>query len=224
MLSLDQFLIEHIAQCIFPVLVDGKLRKGERTYESMCDLAMFARTCHYVHDIIKHIMHEYAQQSSTLIKNPYGLSLYVDSLGRMHNYYGPVMVSPKVLYAIDGRCHRITYPAVEYADGMREWYRDGKLHREDGPAIEYADGMRVWYLKGKLHRKDDPAVEYADGTHVWYLKGKHHREDGPAIERADGTREWYQNDKLHRDDGPTIEDANGTREWYREGSRVLPES
>ena len=65
----------------------------------------------------------------------------------------------------DGLLHREDDPAVEYADGSREWYRGGKLHREDGPAVEYADGSREWYLHGKRHREDGPAIEYHDGTH-----------------------------------------------------------
>ena len=39
-----------------------------------------------------------------------------------------------------------------------------KRHREDGPAVEYADGSKEWYLNGKLHREDGPACEYADGS------------------------------------------------------------
>ena len=28
------------------------------------------------------------------------------------------------------------------------WWLNGERHREDGPAIEYADGTREWYYKG----------------------------------------------------------------------------
>ena len=47
------------------------------------------------------------------------------------------------------------------------YYKDKKktiLHREDGPAIEYADGGKDWYFNGKLHRIDGPAVEIVNGT------------------------------------------------------------
>ena len=44
-----------------------------------------------------------------------------------------------------------------------------KLHRTDGPAIEYADGYKEWYLNGELHREDGPAIEYASGDKEWYL-------------------------------------------------------
>ena len=29
--------------------------------------------------------------------------------------------------------------------------KQGELHRTDGPAIEYADGSKEWYLNGKRH-------------------------------------------------------------------------
>ena len=72
-------------------------------------------------------------------------------------------------------------------------YLNHNLHREDGPAIEYADGGKEWYLNGKLHREDGPAVELADGSKVWTLNGKRHREDGPAVEFPDGEKRWYLN-------------------------------
>ena len=43
------------------------------------------------------------------------------------------------------------------------------LHREDGPAVEFADGRKEWYLHGNLHREDGPAIEYADGSKFWFL-------------------------------------------------------
>ena len=45
------------------------------------------------------------------------------------------------------------------------------MHREDGPALECADGTKQWWRNGKLHREDCPAVERADGTNQWYLNG-----------------------------------------------------
>lgn len=78
---------------------------------------------------------------------------------------------------------------------IRYFDSNGKLHRQNGPAIEYADGTRQWYRDGKRHRENGPAVEYADGTCCWYRDGKLHREDGPAYERASCTRAWYLNGK-----------------------------
>ena len=49
---------------------------------------------------------------------------------------------------------------------------DDKRHRPDGPAIEWADGGKQWFLHGERHRTDGPAIEYADGTKQWWLNGK----------------------------------------------------
>ena len=50
-------------------------------------------------------------------------------------------------------------------NGINYW------HRLDGPAIEYADGRKEWWIDGKLHRLDGPAVEEASGTKYWYVNG-----------------------------------------------------
>ena len=45
------------------------------------------------------------------------------------------------------------------------WYLNGKRHREDGPAIEYANGYKEWWLNGKEvteeehKRRTSPIVE-----------------------------------------------------------------
>ncbi|MDE1834530.1 MAG: hypothetical protein KGH64_04285, partial [Candidatus Micrarchaeota archaeon] len=85
-----------------------------------------------------------------------------------------------------------------YEGKMKEYRNEqGQLHRANGPAIEYANGGKEWYLNGKRHRTDGPAVEYADGYKAWYLNGQRHRTDGPAVEYADGSKEWYLNDQRH---------------------------
>ncbi len=54
--------------------------------------------------------------------------------------------------------------------GDKLWYNElGKLHRIDGPAIEYANGNKDWFIDGQRHRTDGPAIEYIDGTEDWYL-------------------------------------------------------
>ncbi|MDE1834887.1 MAG: hypothetical protein KGH64_06140, partial [Candidatus Micrarchaeota archaeon] len=63
-------------------------------------------------------------------------------------------------------------PAIEYANGDKEWYLNGQCHRTDGPAIERAYGYKAWYLNGQCHRTDGPAVEYANGDKYWYLDGR----------------------------------------------------
>ena len=36
------------------------------------------------------------------------------------------------------------------SDGNKRWYNaDGQLHRLDGPAVEWANGYKEWYLYGK---------------------------------------------------------------------------
>ena len=55
-------------------------------------------------------------------------------------------------------------------DGTIRYYNDkNELHREDGPAIEWADGLKEWYKNGKRHREDGPAIERANGKkEYWY--------------------------------------------------------
>jgi len=97
----------------------------------------------------------------------------------------------------NGKLHRLDGPAIEWADGTKEWWVNNKRHREDGPAIEWASGKKEWYLNNKRHRVGGPAIERADGFKVWFLKGKCHREDGPAVEYAGGHKEWYLNHKYY---------------------------
>ncbi|WP_202416732.1 hypothetical protein [Duganella qianjiadongensis] len=68
-----------------------------------------------------------------------------------------------------------------------------QLHREDGPAVEYANGRKEWYQQGKRHREDGPAIELPNGTKYWYLNGVLHREDGPALESRIGYKQWSLN-------------------------------
>jgi len=68
--------------------------------------------------------------------------------------------------------HRLDGPAVEYANGIKEWYVDGQLHRLDGPAVEGANGYKAWYVDGQLHRLDGPAIECTGGYKAWYVDGK----------------------------------------------------
>jgi hypothetical protein len=100
-------------------------------------------------------------------------------------------------------------------DGTKHWFNEeGKLHRFDGPAVEWADGNREWYIDGKPHRSDGPAIEYASGRREWWVDDKLHRLDGPAIERPDGSKEWWFNGRRHRLDGPAIEWASGDKAWW----------
>ena len=48
-----------------------------------------------------------------------------------------------------GQLHRIGGPAVEFANGHKEWWQYDQRHRIDGPAIEWSNGVRFWYINGK---------------------------------------------------------------------------
>jgi hypothetical protein len=119
--------------------------------------------------------------------------------------------------------HREDGPAIEWANGEKEWFINGDLHREDGPACEWADGEKEWFINGKYHREDGPACEWADGSKEWFINGELHREDGPAIEWANGEKEWFINGDLHREDGPAVEYANGAKFWYINGKALTEE-
>ena len=61
-------------------------------------------------------------------------------------------------------------------DGSKFYYSDAAmkiLHRIDGPAMEFADGSKEWYVEGKRHRLDGPAmyVGYVGGYTAWYVHG-----------------------------------------------------
>jgi hypothetical protein len=73
------------------------------------------------------------------------------------------------------KCHRDNdLPAIESANGDKEWYVNGKLHRgNDLPAIELAYGGKAWYVNGQLHRDNGlAAIEYADGSKQWWIYHK----------------------------------------------------
>ena len=60
-----------------------------------------------------------------------------------------------VIYTFKGKFHRIDGPAIEYANGTKEWYIDDKLHRTDGPAIEYPNGYKYWYINGEEYSEQE---------------------------------------------------------------------
>jgi hypothetical protein len=63
-----------------------------------------------------------------------------------------IVFSNRIEYRLNGALHRgdgpknlsQILPAIEWADGTKEWYINGQLHREDGPAIEWANGTKEW--------------------------------------------------------------------------------
>jgi hypothetical protein len=120
----------------------------------------------------------------------------------------------------DGKLHREDGPAIELANGDKQWWVNGKLHRDDGPAFEcLRTGYKEWWIKGNLHREDGPAVARLPGDDgkvfgEWYQDGRLHREGGPAIEYSTGYKAWYKNGKRHRLDGPAIEGCGGEKSWW----------
>jgi len=46
---------------------------------------------------------------------------------------------------------------IEYTSGLVTWWKDSCRHREDGPAIEKANGDKEWYLNSEFIT-DDPLI------------------------------------------------------------------
>ena len=65
----------------------------------------------------------------------------------------------------------LTLTVDEFGSGT---YRNssGQLHRQHGPAVECADGYKEWYQNDQLHRTTGPAIEWADGDKESYLAGQ----------------------------------------------------
>ena len=98
-------------------------------------------------------------------------------------------------------------------DGTREWKNaNGERHREDGPAIEWANGSRNWFINGIAHRVDGPSYEDVNGYSEWWKHGKLVRKEwhvqGVLTRRehySRGTvtrREFYSQGELVRDEAP----------------------
>ena len=68
------------------------------------------------------------------------------------------------------------YNRKEVTTDYTKYYLDNKYHRLDGPAVEWANGSKEWYINGQRHRTDGPAIERADGYKFWYINGKEYSE------------------------------------------------
>ena len=148
-------------------------------------------------------------------------------------------------YNSKGILHRDNdLPAIEYANGSKEWYMNGKHHREnDLPAVEWYDGAKYWYINNEIHRENGPASEFSDGGKAWYWHGKYievnsqeeFEEKLPYLIMKDIHEQYYYFDEdnnkkwfininnktlLHRkNDLPAIEYANGDKVWYLNDKR-----
>ena len=61
---------------------------------------------------------------------------------------------------------------IYYSHGNKYYCdKNGLAHREDGPAIEWADGSKEWYINGLNHRTDGPAAIFSNGAKYWYING-----------------------------------------------------
>jgi hypothetical protein len=56
----------------------------------------------------------------------------------------------------EGRYHRLNdKPAIEYLNGIKEWWINGKRHRGNNkPAIEYPNGIKEWWINGKFIKRN----------------------------------------------------------------------
>ena len=77
------------------------------------------------------------------------------------------------------KCHRLDGPAIEWADGTKEWCVDGKVHRLDGPAIEWENGDKEWYVMGRKVSKSEVdnirlktmTLSFVVNRRIWKLFG-----------------------------------------------------
>ncbi len=111
-------------------------------------------------------------------KKPSLYDVKIDENGNVHYYEEPSFYDVEIdddgnvrYYNERGQLHRLDGPAVERADGTKEWYQDDMPHREDGPALELSNGGRGWFEDGLKHRLDGPAIIWPDGTKEWWVQG-----------------------------------------------------
>jgi hypothetical protein len=46
----------------------------------------------------------------------------------------------------------VTYKVTVNDNGVKRWHNEkGELHRLDGPAVEYADGSKEWLVNDLFH-------------------------------------------------------------------------
>lgn len=52
----------------------------------------------------------------------------------------------------------------------RRWFKNGGLHRTDGPAVEHADGLRQWYIKDQFIKSEN-GIPLLPGS-IYKLSGR----------------------------------------------------
>jgi hypothetical protein len=65
---------------------------------------------------------------------------------------------------------------VEFPSRIEYQNEKGQRHRTDGPAVEYKDGVKQWWVNGQCHRENGPAFEYPSGAKFWFLNGNPYTE------------------------------------------------
>ena len=147
---------------------------------------------------------KYTKDNPKLVKDIFNFK-------KINTFTGVVINERKdIVYYLNGKLHREDGPAIEFANGNKEWFLNGEYHRENGPAVEHINGIEKWYLNGKYHREDGPAIISKTWHKSWYLNGKRHREDGPAVEYISGNKEWRLNDKCYG-----VGDGYTNESWIR---------
>lgn len=86
-------------------------------------------------------------------------------------------------------------PAIEHANGNKEYYENGQRHRAGGlPAVECGNGYKEYFERNLRHREGDkPAIEHPDGYKAYFVRGLRHRVGGPAIDDGKAFQAWYVN-------------------------------
>jgi len=68
----------------------------------------------------------------------------------------------------------IEYTVRVYKKGNKNWLLNDNLHREDGPAVEGANGYKEWWLNGKKMSEE----EHKKATSKATCEGKEVEIDG----------------------------------------------
>lgn len=77
------------------------------------------------------------------------------------------------IHYVDGLIHNDNGPAIEFSNGVKEWFKHGKLHREDGPAIEAnRDSSNVWWYNGDFLGNDSEDDNYSQEKFELWKKFK----------------------------------------------------
>ena len=59
-------------------------------------------------------------------------------------------------------------PVID-SEGNKRWYNDvGQYHRLDGPAVELANGSKEWWLNGKEYTEEEYVmIQFMNGINIY---------------------------------------------------------